>query len=154
MNMITRVLIFLLINFGALGLGSLFTSNGVSSEWYLSLDKAPWTPPGWMFGLAWTTIMICFSLYMANLWSLEKNKGLLIFLFAVQWVLNVAWNPAFFHYQQVNFALVIIVLLTILVGYFLLHYKSILHLKSLYILPYFVWLLIASSLNLYIVLRN
>ena len=57
--MIKRLFVFLLINFGALALGGLFTSDGVISDWYEQLNKAPWTPPGWVFGAAWTTIMVC-----------------------------------------------------------------------------------------------
>ena len=52
--------LFLLLNFGALAIGSYFMNNGPQSNWYLTLNKAPWTPPGWVFGVAWTTIMICF----------------------------------------------------------------------------------------------
>ena len=66
--MILRVLSFLVLNFLALGIGGIFTGKGVPSEWYVQLNKAPWTPPGWMFGFAWTSIMICFALYMAYLW--------------------------------------------------------------------------------------
>ncbi len=148
--MLTRVILFLILNFGALGIGSLFTSSGVSSDWYQALDKAPWTPPGWVFGFAWTTIMVCFSFYLAYLWPRVEHKQLLIGLFALQWVLNVAWNPLFFYFHQVLLALIVISLLTVLVGYFLFSYWLVLKERSLLILPYFIWLLIASSLNGYI----
>lgn len=152
--MIGRVLIFLVLNFAALALGSLFTAKGVPSDWYVGLNKAPWTPPGWMFGFAWTSIMICFALYMSYLWPQMANKKLLILLFAGQWILNVSWNPAFFHFHQVSIALIIIVSLTILIGYLLLSFGPILKLKSTLLLPYFIWLLIATSLNGYILLKN
>ncbi|MEM6378823.1 MAG: TspO/MBR family protein, partial [Bacteroidota bacterium] len=58
-NMLARVIIFLILNFVALGIGGFFTGPGTSSEWYNNLNQAPWTPPGWVFGAAWTTIMIC-----------------------------------------------------------------------------------------------
>lgn len=152
--MIYRLILFLLINFGALAIGGFFTGKGVPSEWYASLNKAPWTPPGWMFGAAWTIIMICFSFYMAQLWPVAKNKNLLIALFSLQWILNVLWNPAFFYYQNVLIGLIIITILTILMAVFLINYWSDLKLISLLVLPYFVWLLIATSLNGYIYLKN
>ena len=65
--MILRILLFLIINFGGLFIGGLFTGEGVPSDWYQNLNKAPWNPPGWVFGAAWTTVMICFSVYMAIL---------------------------------------------------------------------------------------
>jgi len=152
--MLYKIFIFLVINFAALGIGGLFTSKGVPSEWYTDLNKAPWTPPGWVFGFAWTTIMICFAFYMAYAWKTVANRNLLIGLFIVQWVLNVLWNPVFFKYNEVLMGLVVISSLTLLVGYFLLGYISELKLKSLLVLPYFIWLLIATSLNAYILLKN
>jgi tryptophan-rich sensory protein len=149
-----KLIIFLLLNFGALALGGLFTGNGVVSSWYADLNKAPWTPPGWVFGFAWTTIMICFSFYMAQLWLQTENKTLLMVLFIFQWVLNVAWNPVFFSLHQTGLALAIILLLTFLVGYFLYANWPQIKLKSLLLLPYFIWLLIATSLNAYVVLKN
>ena len=50
--MVYRIIIFLVLNFGALGIGGLFTGKGVPSEWYNELNKAPWSPPGWVFGFA------------------------------------------------------------------------------------------------------
>ncbi|NOU58527.1 TspO/MBR family protein [Marinifilum caeruleilacunae] len=152
--MIYRLLLFLLINFGALAIGSIFTSKGVPSEWYAGLNKAPWTPPGWTFGLAWSTIMICFSFYMAYLWPKAENRNLLILLFALQWILNVSWNPTFFYFHFVLAGLLVILLLTLLTSFFLLYYTSTLKWKSLFILPYVLWLLVATSLNAYILLKN
>lgn len=152
--MITRILIFLILNFGALGIGGLFTSKGVPSDWYLALNKAPWTPPGWAFGFAWTTIMICFALYMAYLWPTIDNKKMVIGLYLLQWILNVAWNPLFFYLHQVKAALVVIVLLTLVIGYFLYLFWPTIKLKSVLLLPYFIWLLTATSLNGYIYLKN
>jgi tryptophan-rich sensory protein len=152
--MIYRLVIFLVINFGALAIGSLFTSKGVPSDWYLGLAKAPWTPPGWMFGFAWTTIMICFSIYMAYLWPLVENKSYLIALFIIQWLLNVTWNPTFFYFHNVLAGLLIIVGLTLLIGFFLFYFWPVLKLKSLLILPYVIWLVIATSLNAYILYKN
>lgn len=152
--MLIRIIIFLVLNFAALGIGGLFTGTGVRSEWYNDLNKAPWTPPGWVFGFAWTTIMICFAIYMAYAWTKVANVKLLAVLFAIQWVLNIAWNPAFFYFQNVSLGLVVISLLTIMVTYFLINYRSDIKIYSVFILPYFVWLLIATSLNAYILVRN
>jgi tryptophan-rich sensory protein len=152
--MLYRALIFLVLNFAALGIGSLFTSNGVSSDWYINLNKAPWTPPGWVFGAAWTTIMICFAFYMAYAWNMVANTNLLIGLFIVQWILNILWNPVFFKYHEVFLGLIVISTLTLLVGYFLIRYWNQLNVKSILILPYFLWLLIATSLNAYILMKN
>ena len=152
--MLQRLILFLILNFGALALGSIFTSKGVPSDWYTNLNKAPWTPPGWMFGFAWTTIMICFTFFMAYAVKETKKLKSLIILFSLQWVLNVTWNPVFFYFQNPLAGLLIITSLTLLVGFLLYQHLHILKLKSLYIAPYFLWLLIATSLNAYVLFNN
>jgi len=98
--------------------------------------------------------MICFTVYMASLWQNITNKKLLIGLFMVQWILNVSWNPVFFYYHNALAGLFIISGLTILIGFILFYYWHAMKLKSTLLLPYFIWLLIATSLNAYILLNN
>lgn len=149
-----RTLLFLILNFLALGLGSMLMGEGASSDWYQNLEKAPWTPPGWVFGAAWSLIMVCFAFYMAYAWKLVDNRAALISLYAVQWVLNVSWNLFFFRLQLVLPGLIIIVALTLLVAYFLFAYRASMKARMLWVLPYFVWLLLATSLNAYIYFNN
>ena len=152
--MALRIVLFLVINFATLGIGRILMVEGPASDWYMQLNKAPWTPPGWVFGAAWTLIMICFAVYLAILWERLENKRSLIVLYAVQVVLNIMWNPIFFDWQQVSLALVVIVALTVLVGYILVRYFSLLRYVSLLLLPYLLWLLIATSLNGYVLVNN
>lgn len=151
--MLKKIILFLILNFSALALGGLFTGRGVSSVWYQELAKAPWTPPGWVFGAAWTLIMVCFAIYMAYLMKEEYSKRIVV-LFGIQWILNVSWNPIFFHFQNVVLGLVVITGLTVLVAYFFFTFKKTLKLKAAYIAPYLIWLLIATSLNAYILFNN
>ncbi len=148
--MVIRFIVFLLLNFVALAIGSLSTMAGVTSNWYATLNKAPWTPPGWVFGAAWTFIMICFAVYMSQLWAKVENKKKLLLLYALQWILNVSWNPIFFKLQFTTIGLIVITALTILVLYLLFYYKNIIQVYITFILPYGLWLLIATSLNAYI----
>ncbi len=148
--MLKKITLFLVLNFGGLALGSLFTSAGVASNWYQELPKAPWTPPGWVFGAAWSLIMICFSVYLALLFSKVKNRKEFIMLFALQWILNVSWNPVFFYFHQILLGLIFITALTVVIHIFLFRYYKLLTWKSLLIFPYALWLWIATSLNAYI----
>ncbi len=153
MKKLVLFLIFLLINFGALGIGILLMQNGPTSAWYMDLNKAPWTPPSWVFGAAWSTIMVCFSVYMTFLYdTLKSNK--IVLLFAIQFLLNVSWNYLFFNQHLITLGLINLILLTLLVAYFLVAFYHVMKLKSLFIMPYFIWLCIATSLNLYILLYN
>lgn len=153
MKLYKLIFIFLAINFGALAFGSWLMDNGPMTDWYINLNQAPWSPPGWVFGAAWTTIMICFSIYMAYLFKFFKGSKLLV-LFGIQFVLNVIWNYIFFNQHLIGIGLIVIVILTIIVGAFLTSYHNKLKIKSLLIVPYFLWLLIATSLNAYIYLYN
>ncbi len=153
MKKLKYVIIFLIINFGALGLGVLLMQNGPETDWYLQLNKAPWTPPGWVFGAAWSTIMLCYSFYMMYLFVAQPNTKVKI-LFTVQFILNVSWNLVFFNQHLITLGLLFILALTAVVTIFLYDYRKILGLKSLLIVPYFLWLCIATSLNLYILLYN
>ena len=148
------LILFLIINFGGLALGSWLMNNGPNSDWYLNLDKAPWTPPGWVFGAAWTSIMVCFSIYMSIIWNRTSNKKLLLFFYSFQYILNVSWNPIFFSFHHIFIGLIVILFLTCLIGFMFFHYKVDTRFYSIFILPYFVWLIIASSLNGYIFLYN
>ena len=145
-----RILLFLVINFGALGLGILLMRNPATNEWYQQLDKAPWTPPGWVFGAAWFSIMVLFSVFMARVTADASTRKSWLFLFALQFVLNVMWNPVFFRWHLVTAALIILVLLTIVVAILLI--RSLKHdrLSALFILPYLLWLFVAISLNAYV----
>ena len=153
MKLLKATVIFLVINFGALAIGSWLMANGPQTDWYINLNKAPWTPPGWVFGVAWTTIMVCFSIYMANLY-LNISSSKVVFLFSIQFILNVIWNYIFFNQHFIGFGLLVIMLLTAVVTIFLYDYRNILQTKTLLILPYFIWLCIATSLNMYILIHN
>jgi len=153
MTHLQYIFLFLVLNFGALAIGSYFMNNGPTSSWYLSLNKAPWTPPGWVFGVAWTTIMVCFSVYLSYLIGL-KNNNIFWLLFSIQFILNTSWNFVFFNQHLMGFGLVIISLLTLLIGYYLFKFYSEMGIKSWLIVPYFLWLLIATSLNGYSYLKN
>jgi tryptophan-rich sensory protein len=123
MKKATLILFFLIINFGGLALGNWLMNDGPKTAWYLNLNKAPWTPPGWVFGAAWATIMICFSIYLAELFKNHYSKNILV-LFIIQVILNVGWNYAFFNQHSVFGGLIIILLLTSLIFYFFFAFKK------------------------------
>ena len=154
MSFIKLLVLFLIINFGGLALGSWLMNNGPQTQWYLNLNQAPWTPPGWVFGVAWTTIMLCFSIYLAKLFK-EQNSKFLRILFAVQVILNIIWNYIFFNQHFIGLGLANIVLLTLIIFYFFFKFRmDDIKAYSYLLLPYMIWLLIATSLNAYIYFNN
>jgi tryptophan-rich sensory protein len=148
------LMLFLFINFGGLALGSWLMNNGPMTDWYLNLNKAPWTPPGWFFGVAWTTIMICFSIYLVYLFTEHNSRGTRA-LYIFQVLLNVSWNYIFFNQQEIILALLVISILSLVILYYFLSYRlDKMKRMRLLLLPYLIWLTIATSLNAYILIYN
>ena len=141
--------LFFVLNFGALALGSLLMgSSPIENEWYVQLNKAPWTPPGWVFGAAWTTIMLLFTIYLNIQEKGKLNNKRFLALFTLQFLTNVLWNPIFFHFHWTFLGMVVILLLFISLVLMAFYFKSS-GWKSILLLPYLVWLTIAFSLNAY-----
>lgn len=152
--MIYRLIIFLILNFASIGLGRFLGGEGPKSDWYANIHTAPWTPPGLVVGLSWTVTLICFSIYLAYLWPLVGNRNLFIGILVLHYILAIIWNPIFFNYQQILGGLLVITALTAVVGFFIYYYWPKMEFKSLIILPYFLWLILATSLNAYVLVKN
>lgn len=145
----------LLINFGGLALGAAWTDPGTISDWYVNLNQAPWTPPGWVFGAAWTTIGITFSIWGGLVFSKRVYEAELRLLYGISVILNVLWNPLFFYLHTTITAGIVIAAL----GFIIFMITDITRngygwRYAIFSLPYFLWLMIATSLNWYIVIMN
>jgi tryptophan-rich sensory protein len=148
MKQLVKIIVFLVLNFGALALGS-FLMGGSPAEntWYIELKRAPWTPPGYFFGLAWTTIMILFTVFLVKNFSWNKR---FIALLISHYILNIGWNPIFFKLHLLVAGCVVIALLFGTVFSFLFIVEKSKRTSSiLLLLPYLLWLFVALSLNLY-----
>lgn len=146
------IILMLIINFLGLYLGGLATNPGVKSDWYQNIVQAPWKPPGFVFGIIWMLIGITWSILGAWLW---KNKRNLLGIYAAGWLLNLAWNPIFFLFHATLVASIVILLLSASVFYILESLRKSGDQKISYLgYLYFFWLMIASSINLYITIMN
>jgi tryptophan-rich sensory protein len=149
-----RLILFFILNFGALALGSYLMGEGPLGSWYTNLNKAPWTPPGWVFGASWTLIMVCLSLFMNKAVQVESLGNTILWIYAVQLVFNIAWNPLFFDLHWMGWALVEIIILVFIVGAMALIAKPHLPKVTWLLTPYVVWLCIAITLNAYALQNN
>jgi tryptophan-rich sensory protein len=151
---ILRTFLFLFINFVLVFyIGNILMADGSNSNWYINLNKAPWTPPGWVFGLAWSFLLICFSIYLSLL-SQKNVSNKLIVIILVQYLLNIVWNYFFFNQHLTELGIIDISFLTLTVYYIFYTNLKTMKWKSIFIVPYLLWLLVATSLNLYIVIYN
>tara|TARA_Y200000002_G_scaffold324643_1_gene286391 strand:- start:27 stop:488 length:462 start_codon:yes stop_codon:yes gene_type:complete len=144
---------FLVLNLASLFLGTLLMNEGPTSEWYSNLNRAPWEPAGWIFGAAWTCVMVFFSVYLGFLYQNIKTEKVWL-LIAIHFVLNVSWNYIFMNKHMVELGLLNITLLTLLMFYFLFAFRDVLNQMRFFVLPYCLWMVLATSLNLYIAIYN
>jgi tryptophan-rich sensory protein len=141
--------VFILICFGAAGLGSWFTTPALDS-WYADLRKPPWNPPNWVFAPVWTTLYL---LMAVAAWLVWRKAGfaagrVALALFAVQLVLNVAWSALFFGQQNPGAAFGDIVLLWLAIAATMAAFRPVSPAAAWLLAPYLVWVTFAGVLNL------
>ena len=121
-------------------------------EWYASLSKPFFTPPNWLFGPAWTVIYVLIA--VAG-WRVAIAPGFRSSLFAIwslQMLLNWLWTPTFFGFHQIELGLVVIVVLLASVVAFIVKAKD--TIAAWCFVPYAMWLLYATALNVGIAYLN
>lgn len=150
-KLLISVLVPLVIGFA----GGIFTSSSVNN-WYTTINKPSFTPPGWLFGPAWTLLYILMGLafYFAWLKGFGGNPSLCIGIFAVQLILNFLWSILFFGLKAPLYAFVEIVFLWVAILINVIVFFRVSRVSGYLLLPYILWVSFASALNLGVVLLN
>jgi benzodiazapine receptor len=144
----------LIVSFGVpLSVGFLNSAATARSvrEWYPTLRKPWFTPPNWLFGPVWTVLYLLMGWAVYQVWSLPAGtpgKGLALGLFALQLALNAAWSPIFFFLRSPGRALPVLVALDLAVIATILAFRTVSDTAWVILLPYLVWLMLATALNL------
>ena len=116
--------------------------------WYDQLNKPSWTPPDWLFPIAWTL------LYAAMVWAayritrapIELAAPALAF-WAAQIVFNALWSPVFIGLRKKGAAHVVLIGMWISV---VMRTSLVLRvdlIAGLLFVPYVVWVSYAGALN-------
>jgi benzodiazapine receptor len=98
--------IFLMACAAAASTGAMFAPD----QWYRDLPKPRWTPPDWVFPLAWSLVYLVSAIAAARVATTQPNAHAMGF-WAVQIALNTLWSPVFFGQHRIRAGLVIITLL-------------------------------------------
>lgn len=122
--------------------GSLFPPG----EWYSELNKPVWTPPNWVFPVAWPILYLLMSYSGATLANLE-SAGSALALWALQISLNTLWTPVFFGLKNLKLGLIIIFLLLVSVAICTYVFWLYAWISGLLFLPYLAWVVFAAALN-------
>ncbi len=135
--------------------GHFWTEETVST-WYPTLAKPSWTPPNWLFGPVWTClyIMIAVSGWLIYRADYSAKRTVALMLYGGQLALNFIWSFLFFSLRSPTLGLIDIILLCLLVILTILKAWPVRPLASLLLIPYLLWIMYASSLNMAIWLLN
>ncbi|MBY6122265.1 tryptophan-rich sensory protein [Mameliella alba] len=142
-------LIFLLACFAAGATGGMFPPG----DWYRSLDKPRWTPPDWVFPVAWTTLYLLMAFAGARV-ALAPDNGLALAFWALQIALNTLWTPVFFGLRRMRAGLVVLSALWLAVAAGLVALWQVDAWGGLAFVPYLCWVSVAWALNLSVLRRN
>jgi translocator protein len=126
------------------------------TPWYDALLKPSWKPPDWSFGPIWLVVFSLLAGAIGHAWSGADaaQKSLMLWVLAINGILNIAWSGIFFVMKNPPLAfaeLVAFWLSIVAVIYVLGNISSI---AGLLLLPYLAWVTAAGLLNYQIVRLN
>lgn len=144
--------VFLFLCFGAATTGAVFKPGA----WYDSLSKPSWTPPDWLFPVAWSVLYVMIAV---SAWLVWRAAGLAaaavpLGVWGVQLALNAAWSWLFFGLRRMDLAFVEVVGLWLSIAACIVLFAPISLTAAALMAPYLVWVSFAAALNLAVWQRN
>ena len=123
--------------------------SGPSNSWFAGLTKPAVYPPPATFGIVWSILYVLMGLATAMIASARgaPGRGAALAVFAVQFLLNLAWSPLFFGMHQMTNALYLLLAIDIAVLATLVLYWRVRRVAGMLLLPYLAWVLFATFLN-------
>lgn len=134
--------IFLAACFAAGSTGGLFSPG----EWYDRLRKPWWTPPNWLFPVAWTLLYVCMAAAGARV-AVSPDNGIAMAFWALQIALNGLWTPVFFGLKKMRLGLIVLSGLWLSVAASVVALWQVDMVAGLLFLPYLAWVSVAGALN-------
>ena len=133
-----------------LGSASGWLSNsGYGNEWFASLVKPSFMPPGWAFGVVWPILYVLLGIALAMILaeppSDRRRMGLALFF--IQLVLNCAWSPIFFAGHDMALGKIVIFLMAAIAAGAAGQFYRLRKPAGLMMIPYLCWLIFAATLN-------
>ncbi|WP_435157517.1 TspO/MBR family protein [Haladaptatus sp. DFWS20] len=136
--------------------GGLITAPQIEA-WYLTIEKPAFTPPNWVFGPVWTLLYALQGVAAWLLWRAGVDNRTVrraLGLFVIQFILNLAWSPAFFGLESPLLGLIVIIPLWFaIVGTIAISWR-VDRRASLLLSPYLAWVSFATALNYTIWMLN
>ncbi|MBN1366780.1 MAG: tryptophan-rich sensory protein [Dehalococcoidales bacterium] len=156
LDSIIRLLISILVCLVAAATGSLSTIKAVQ-KWYPGLRKPRFTPPNWVFGPVWFVLYVLMAVSVFFVWQkgIAANEVLIAFvLFWIQLAVNAAWSFVFFGLKSKGGGIITIIILWLLILATIIASLKVSVLAGYLLIPYIVWVSIATYLNIGVWLLN
>lgn len=134
-----------------------FAVSPAIGDWYTTIQKPLWTPASWVFGPVWITLYTLMGIALYIVW-MQKEKGMKIkkavSVFAGQLILNSLWSVIFFGFNNITLALVEILILLGFIVWTMVEFKKISKTAFYLLIPYILWVCVATALTFNIWLLN
>jgi tryptophan-rich sensory protein len=131
------------------GLSGWLSNSGYGNNWFDTLQKPSFMPPGPVFGIVWPVLYallgIALAMILAEPQSERRRRALVLFL--VQLALNFAWSPVFFAGHDIVLAKVVIFAMAAIAAAAAGQFFRIRAVAGLLMLPYLAWLVFAAVLT-------
>lgn len=121
---------------------------------YESLQKPPLSPPGIIFPIVWTILYILMGISYGILESKNLNDEKINLIYYLQLFVNALWSIFFFVFKWRLFSFIWIILLLVLIIIMIVKFYKKDKLSGILQIPYLLWTLFATYLNLSIYLMN
>lgn len=128
------------------GIGAAIGLMNAPGEWFASLDKPFFNPPGWLFGPVWTVLYVMIAIAGART-ALAAPRSAAMRLWIVQMALNFLWSPAFFGLRSPAAGLMVILPLLASIIAFIISSRKSDRIAALFFWPYLAWVGFATVLN-------
>ena len=138
---------------GLVFLASLTGALFKPGDWYKQLDKPGWTPPDWLFPVAWALLYVLMAYAAWRVWDIAGLSAALA-VWGVQLVFNAGWSVVFFGLKRPAAALVELSTLWLLIAVMIYAFARVDTIAALLLAPYLVWVTLAGALNAEIVRRR
>lgn len=133
---------FIALVFVAASSGALFQPGA----WYANLNKPSWTPPNWLFPVAWSVLYLLIAIAGWKVWQVEGIKTALI-VWGISLLINMSWSYIMFERKEIGLALVDLILLWISIVAFMILAWPVSQTATYLFVPYLMWVSIAGALN-------
>lgn len=150
-----RLLRSLLLPAIAATVGGAATGSSVD-DWYRTLRKPSFNPPGSVFGPVWTVLYVMMGIadYLVETDGTGKRRDRARSIYRIQLGLNSLWSVLFFGLRAPGFALVEIVALWTAIAMTIRAFWTISRVAALLLMPYLLWTTFATVLNAAIWWKN